>query len=114
MRRVLLDENLPRLLERDLAGFEVFHVSGVGWAGTKNGALLRRAEIEFDVFVSADRRLPHQQTLSNFDLGVVVLAAGSTKLEDLRPLATELREAVAAVQPGKLLHVPPVHPGEAD
>jgi hypothetical protein len=114
VRRVLLDENLPRLLEKELPGFGVFGVDGVGWAGTKNGALLRRAETEFDVFVTADRHLPYQQTIAAFDLGIVVLVAGSTKLEDLRPLAAELREAVAGVQPGHLLYVPAVRPGEAD
>lgn len=114
MRRVLLDENLPRLLERELPGLEVFGVAQVGWAGTKNGALLRRAETEFDVFVTADRNLPYQQTVAAFNLGVVVLVAESTKLEDLRPLAAELREAIAAVQPGHLLHVPIARPGNPD
>lgn len=106
MRRVLLDENLPRLLARELPGFFVQTVTEAGWAGTKNGALLRLAESEFDVFVTADRRLPHQQTLSGLQLGVIVLAAGSTKVEDLRPLATELAEALAAVQRGQVVHVP--------
>ena len=114
MRRVLLDENLPRLLGRELPEFAVFGVAQVGWAGTKNGALLRRAETEFDVFVTADRSLPYQQNVAAFDLGVVVLGAGSTKLKDLRLLAVELRGALAAVQPGQLLHVPVAPSGEAD
>lgn len=84
MRRVLLDENLPRLLTRELPGFFVQTVAEAGWAGTKNGALLRLADTKFDIFVTADRRLPHQQALGRAQLGVIVLAAGSTKLEDLR------------------------------
>jgi hypothetical protein len=37
--RVLLDENLPLDLTKSLTGHEVFTVQGLGWAGTKNGAL---------------------------------------------------------------------------
>jgi hypothetical protein len=56
VRRVLLDENLPRLLKRDLPGLEVRTVA---------------------------------------------------KLDDLRVLAPSIREAIAAVQPGQVLDVPP-------
>jgi hypothetical protein len=56
--------------------------------------------------VTADRRLPHQQPLGKLNLGVVVLAARSTKLEDLRPLARQIQEALATVQPGQVPFVP--------
>jgi hypothetical protein len=55
VRRVLFDENLPRLLKRELPGFEVRTVVEIGWAGIKNGKLLRLAEAEFEVFVTADQ-----------------------------------------------------------
>jgi hypothetical protein len=58
VRRALLDENLPRLLKRELPGFEIRTVAEVGWAGIKNGKLLRLAEAEFDIFVTADSRSP--------------------------------------------------------
>lgn len=86
-RRVLLDENLPGLVKRDLAEHDVQTVAEAGWAGTKNGALLQLAESGFDVFVTADRNLEHQQTLSTLRLGIVLLAAGSTRLDDLRRIA---------------------------
>jgi hypothetical protein len=105
MRRVLLDENLPRLLKRELPHFDVHTVAETGWAGTQNGALLRLAETQFDVFVTADRNLPHQQVLSNFRLGMVVIVARSTKLEDLRPLAPELRKAIKEVKTGETCYI---------
>ena len=108
MRRVLLDENLPRLLKRELPHFDVHTVAEADWAGIQNGALLRLAETRFDVFVTADRSLPHQQMLSNFRLGIVVIVAGSTKLEDLRPLAPELRKAIKRVKTGETCYVGPV------
>ena len=107
MKRVLLDENLPHLLKRELSEFDVSTVSDAGWAGTKNGRLLRLAEGTFDVFLTADRNLPHQQTLGALDLGFVVLAAGSTKLSDLREIAPLIRTAITEVQPGRVVYVPP-------
>jgi len=41
--RVLLDECLPRKLKLDLAGHEVRTAQEEGWAGLKNGALLKAA-----------------------------------------------------------------------
>lgn len=105
MRRVLLDENLPRLLAQALSGVDVRTVAEVGWAGTKNGALLRLAETDFDIFVTADRNLPHQQALRTLSLGVIVLAAGSTKLSDLKSLLPEIQEAVSGVRPGEIRYV---------
>jgi hypothetical protein len=42
----------------------------MGWAGTKNGALLRLVEREFDVFLTNDQNLEHQQNLKQFDLAI--------------------------------------------
>jgi hypothetical protein len=105
MRRVLLDENLPRLLKRELQDFDVHTVAETGWAGTQNGALLQLAETQFDMFVTADRNLPHQQVLTVLKLGVVVLVARSTKLEDLRPLVPEIRRVIATISPGEICYV---------
>lgn len=106
MRRVLFDEDVPRQLRRDLSGFEIQTVPEVGWSGLKNGELLSRVAGLFDVFVTADRNLPFQQNLSRFEIGVVVLTAPSTKLEDLRPLVAELSQAIGIVQPRQLILVP--------
>ena len=103
----MLDENLPRLLARELPEFNVLTVAEVGWAGTKNGQLLKLAASEFDVLVTADRNLPHQQNTRSLKLGVVVLVAGSTKLDDLRTLAAQISEAVANVETGAVVYVPP-------
>ena len=84
--RVLLDEQLPRHLARELTGHRVRTVQQEGWAGLKNGELLQRpASGGFDVFVTADQNLQFQQNLVGARLGVVVLAALSIALEDLRP-----------------------------
>jgi predicted nuclease of predicted toxin-antitoxin system len=105
--RVLLDENLPRQLKRDLPDMEIKTVAEVGWAGIKNGQLLRLAEATFDVFVTADQNLSYQQPVANLQLGIVVLKARTTKLEDLKPLMPALWELLREVKVGQVYYVGP-------
>lgn len=48
--RVLLDECVPRRLKNELAEHVARTTPEMGWAGKRNGELLRVAEPEFDVF----------------------------------------------------------------
>jgi predicted nuclease of predicted toxin-antitoxin system len=59
--RVLLDECVPRALRDELPGHEVRTVAEYGWAGVKNGELLRLAANSFDVLLTVDRNLEYQQ-----------------------------------------------------
>lgn len=88
--RVLLDENLPHDLSSALTGHVVSTVQGLGWAGTKNGALLKRAGDVCDVFISMDGNIEHQQDLANLSFGVVVIDAPSNRMADLLPTVAEL------------------------
>jgi len=63
--RVLLDECLPRKLKREVNAEFVTTVPEVGWASIQNGALLRLAEQNFDVFLTNDQNLEHQQNLES-------------------------------------------------
>jgi hypothetical protein len=105
-RFVLLDEMLPRLLARELPGHRVTTVAAQGWTGVLNGELLRKAESAgVEVFLTADRKMEYQQRLAGRTFGVVVVAARGTRLDDLRLLGDALRNAVAAVRAGEVLHV---------
>jgi predicted nuclease of predicted toxin-antitoxin system len=90
--RVLLDECVPRRLKRELVGHDVKTAPEMGWASKRNGELLALAAVEFDVFLTSDRNLSHQQNLSAFDIAVIVLVAGSNRLEDLRQLVPRILE----------------------
>ena len=81
--RILLNETVPRQLARLLEGHEVQTVPRRGWAGVRNGELLRRAATEFDVFVTVDQNLQHQQNLSRFPVAVAVLAVHDKRIETL-------------------------------
>lgn len=101
--RVLLDECLPRRLKQELPGHDVRTAPEMGWASKRNGELLRLAEREFDVLLTADRRLQHQQNLATFDIAVIVLVARSNRLDDLRPLMNTVRERLSIAKRGEAL-----------
>jgi predicted nuclease of predicted toxin-antitoxin system len=100
--RLLLDECLPARLRRELPGHEVQTVPRAGWAGIKNGKLLRlvAASGQFDFFLTMDKSLPHQQQLKALPFTVVVLRAASNSFEDTRPLMPELLRRLREFQPG--------------
>jgi len=78
--RVLLDESLPRPLAALLSGHEVRTVATVGWSGIENGELLRLAAERFDVLITADRNVEHQQNL--------ITLQSQSSFSSLRPTAS--------------------------
>ena len=104
--RVLLDESLPRPWKREIAGHEVLHVADLGWQGVKNGELLRRAVSEgFEVLITADRNIEHQQNLVLAGLGIVAVRSPRNRIQDLRTLTPALLEALTSIQPGQVRHI---------
>ncbi|MBI5770447.1 MAG: DUF5615 family PIN-like protein [Verrucomicrobia bacterium] len=90
--RILLDENLDWRLGRELPGHEVCSVPLIGWAGTKNGALIDRASRQFDVLITMDNAMAHdrRRLLEGLPLAVVALRAPSNRLADTRHLMPKL------------------------
>ncbi len=90
--KLLLDECIDRRLVREFSEQNIKTVSQMGWSGTKNGKLLTLAEKEFDVFITVDRNLSFEQNMPNFNIAVVVLAAYTNRLIDLKPLVPKVIE----------------------
>lgn len=105
MRRVLFDEDVPRQLRHDLQEFEIRTVQEAGWSSIKNGELLRRSSPLFDVLVTADKRLRHQQNITRHSIGVAVIATRDTRLPRLRQVLDELRTAIRDVTPDTVILV---------
>ncbi|MEP0546157.1 MAG: hypothetical protein ABJF88_04440 [Rhodothermales bacterium] len=82
-----------------------------GWSGMKNGALLRLAEVEFDVMVTLDANMHHQQNLPAYDLAVILIVARSTKRSVIELAVPEVSRLLPTVQPGSL-YVVDVRRGE--
>ena len=103
--RILLDENLDWRLRGDLPGHEVESVPLIGWAGLKTGALLAEAEKRFEVLLTMDSNMVHQQNLARFRIAVIALQARSNRLADTRPLMPKVLAVLSTVRPGTLTAV---------
>ncbi len=103
--RVLLDECLPRRLKAHLTGHQVMTVPEAGWAGKKNGDLLRVATGLVDAFITIDSNLAYQQHMADLPFAVVVISAPSNRLQELLPLVPQILSALSAAQPGPVIRV---------
>ena len=104
--RLLLDECMPRVLCADVPEHFCKTVSQMNWRGVSNGALLGRASQEFDVFITVDRNLRHQQNLKKFPLAVIVLHARSNDYEVLRQFIGRIEQVLTTIAPGDLVILP--------
>jgi predicted nuclease of predicted toxin-antitoxin system len=75
--RILLDHAVPGPLRDFLPGHEVRTAHELGWSALHNAGLLERAEKQFDVLVTTDRDLLHQQNRSASRIALLVLPTSS-------------------------------------
>jgi hypothetical protein len=101
---ILLDNNAPRGPARALTGHTITEARERGWAMLKNGDLLRVAEeAGFDVMVTSDKSIKHQQNLEGRKIALVVLTQGRWGL--VRRMLAEIAAAVNATVPGNYTEV---------
>ena len=103
--RVLLDEQLPFDLPAEFPGHLVHTVASRGWAGIKNGDLLRRMSVQYDVLVTMDRSIEFRHRVAALSFGIVVVRARSNRMQDLKPLVGSIAAAVDAIRPGLVQHI---------
>ena len=71
----------------------------LGWSTLSNGELLTFAERQFDVLITTDRQLRHQQNLSGRRLAV--LALSTTSWRRIQAHGDEIVRAVGSIAPGE-------------
>ena len=103
--RILLDENLDWRLGRSLPGHDVQSVSLIGWAGTKNGALLARAASRFEVLVTMDSAMAREHDFSHVAIVVVALRARTNRLADTAPQMTQLLVLLPTLRRGQFVAI---------
>lgn len=91
--------------KRELPDHTVESVPLIGWAGLKNGELLKPAESLFDIFITMDSNLRYERKISNYKIAVIVLRARSNRLSDTRPLIPRVISLINNVRPGTLTKV---------
>lgn len=102
---MLLDECVPRALRNDIPGHEVRTVAEVGWAGVKNGELLRLAATAFHVLITVDRNFEYQQSFKDVSLAIIVIHASSNDIVALRPLMPAVLDLIFQAKPGVVTQV---------
>jgi len=102
--KVLLDENLDHRLRLSLGSHDVFTASYKGWDGFKNGKLLQAAEDDcFDVLLTGDQTLCHEQRLAGRRLAIVALSSVEWRI--LQKYLPRILAAVDSAVPGSFQEV---------
>ena len=100
---VLLDECTPRIVKRRLLGRNVRTAQEMGWAGLKNGELLRAAEEHFAVFITTDKNLRYQQNLVGRSLAIVLLPSNQVPI--VERLLPAVEAALRVIQAGDFVEI---------
>jgi len=101
--KILLDECTPHVLKRLLTGFEIKSIQDQGWSGITNGALLRLAEGQFDVFITSDQNLKYQQNLAGRQLAIIQLPTNQVPL--VVKLAPKVQATLEKIQTGEFVAI---------
>jgi predicted nuclease of predicted toxin-antitoxin system len=105
--RLLLDECLPQRVKFLFAedGHDCQTVRDAGLSGKENGELLAAADKNFDVLLTIDKNIRHQQNLTGRKIAVLIIRPVSSDLEDIRPHIPEALRALRRIQPGQFMEV---------
>jgi predicted nuclease of predicted toxin-antitoxin system len=107
MKKILLDENLPRPLVRLFsAPLEVISVHDIGWAEKKNGDLIRSMlEEGFEFLLTADKNLQNQQNLDKYPVRLIVLKTSDNRFKTLLPYVTFIQEAIVNADDTQIIEI---------
>jgi len=101
--KIFLDHCVPKRLLRLLTEHEVKTAYQMGWAAKKNGELLQLVASEFEVFLTVDQNLRHQQNLASSSLRFIVLVAANNQYDSLAPLIPQVKVALTKLAPGDVI-----------
>ena len=103
--KLLLDQGTPAPLRTSLPAHSVDTLAERGWSEKGNGELLDLAEREgYEILVTTDQSMRHQQNMAGRRLGIVVLLSANWTLIRLR--IEDINRAITAVRPGEIVEVP--------
>ncbi len=78
----------------------------MGWSGKKNGELLQLVAPQgFEVLLTVDQSIRHQQNLQAAGVAVIVLVAPSNRLADLVPLMPSVQAALGSIKAGDVVEI---------
>ena len=102
---LLLDECLPRTLKKEFRRHTIKTVPEMGWAGKKNGELLRLAEKEFNVFITLDQNLQYQQNLNKSSMAVILLSVKNNRYESIKSLVPKILSTLSHLRARQVVRI---------
>ena len=104
--RILIDECIDERFRDSLPGHHCQTARYAGLAGLKNGDLLTAAETaKFDVFLTVDQGIEHQQNLTARRIAIIILGPRSSRLKDLLLLVPACLLCLDSIQPGRVVRI---------
>ncbi len=100
---MLLDECVPRRLKRDFVEHEISTVDEANFKGLKNGKLIDAASEFFEVLITVDKSIRHQQNKVKLPIAIVILSAKSNRYESLSPLIPEVLNILQSTKIGEII-----------
>ena len=96
--KVLFDQGTPAPLRHHLAEHSIDTAFEMGWSNLRNGELLDRAEEgNYELLITTDQQLRHQQNFATRQLAVLVLL--TTSWPRIQSKVPEIREVINRMQP---------------
>ncbi len=102
---ILFDNGVPRPLRGRLQPHRIVTTQELGWEQLKNGDLLRAAEADFDVLMTTDSNIKHQQSLPDFNIALIVLRAFRISMKYFEPLIPQILEKLETIEPGEAAYI---------
>jgi predicted nuclease of predicted toxin-antitoxin system len=98
MKRILLDENLPKPLAKQFVGnLEVTSVHDMGWAELKNGELIKAMlETGFEYLLTADKNLQNQQNLDKYPVKLILIRTYDNRYKTLIQYVPMIQQIIEA------------------
>jgi len=97
--RILFDQGTPVGIRQALAGHIVKTAYEMAWSTLSNGELLRAAEeTGFEVFVTTDKNLVHQQNLTHRRIAIVVLS--QSRWTSIKSMLNDVIDKIEQALPG--------------
>ena len=104
--KVLVDECLPLDFRHSFPTHDVHTVEWAGFKDKKNGELLLAAETAgYDVLLTIDQGIPHQQPSGNRKLSVILVRPRTNQIDDLAPFVEAILIALKTIKPGQIIPI---------
>lgn len=97
--KILLDEGVPKIIQKRLSKLSISNVEDMSWRGIKNGALFDLMAGQFQILITTDKNLPFQQNLRKRQISTVILPTND--VPSVIELLPQIERALATIAPGE-------------